>query len=213
MTALKTTAAALLAVGTLALAGCGSGGPTATSPVTASETATAPGTPTGDASPAPGTPTSTAAAPGSSTSAGVGPALCRTSDLKLSKGRSDGAAGSAYTPLIFVNAGAAPCTLTGFPGVSFADSPTGDPIGAPADRDTPKPTVTLEINGTASAVLRITDAGNYGGRCHSITAAGLRIYPPDNTDSLYLPWEGSACANADVHLLSITSVVAGVGGN
>ncbi|MGF6886544.1 hypothetical protein ABIA39_004682 [Nocardia sp. GAS34] len=203
MTALKTTAAVLLAVGTLALAGCtsGSSGP-APSPVITSES---PGTSTGATTPAPSTT--------ESTSTPVGPALCHTADLKLSTGQSDGAAGSAYTPLIFVNAGTAPCTLTGFPGVSFADSPTGDPIGAPADRDTPKPTVTLEVNGTASAVLRITDAGNYGDRCHPITAAGLRIYPPDNTDSLYLPWQGSACANSDVHLLSITSVVAGVAGN
>jgi Protein of unknown function (DUF4232) len=202
MTALKTTAAVLLAVGTLALAGCASGnsGP-APSPIITSESQ---GTSTDATTPAP---TTTA-----STSAPAGPALCRTADLKLSKGRSDGAAGSAYTPLIFVNAGTARCTLTGFPGVSFADSPTGDPIGAPADRDTPKPTVTLEVNGTASAVLRITDAGNYGDRCHPITAAGLRIYPPDNTDSLYLPWQDSACANSDVHLLSITSVVAGVTG-
>jgi hypothetical protein len=207
MTALKTTAAVLLAVGTLALAGCASGssGP-APSPVITSES---PGTSTGATTPAPSTTESTSTSP----SAPVGPALCRTADLKLSKGRSDGAMGSAYTPLIFVNAGTTPCTLTGFPGVSFADSPSGDPIGAPADRDTPKPTVTLEVNGTASAVLRITAAGNYGDRCHPITAAGLRIYPPDNTDSLYLPWQASACANSDVHLLSITSVVAGVAGN
>ncbi|MBU3066274.1 DUF4232 domain-containing protein [Nocardia sp. NEAU-G5] len=203
MTALKTTAVALLAVGTLTLAGCASesSGPTP-SPVITSAT---PGTSTGATTPAPTTT--------ESTSTPVGPALCRTADLRLSTGRSDGAAGHAYTPLIFVNAGTAPCTLTGFPGVSFADSPSGDPIGAPADRDTPKPTVTLEVNGTASAVLRITAAGNYGDRCHQITTAGLRIYPPDNTDSLYLPWHGSACANPDVHLLRIASVVAGVAGN
>lgn len=206
MTALKTTTAALLAVGTLALTGCGSGNPSASPPtVIASETAAAPGTATGGATSAPGTTTS-AGTP-------VGPALCRTADLKLSKGRTDGAAGSAYTPFIFTNAAMHPCTLTGFPGVSFVDSPTGDPIGAPADRDTSKPTVTLGINEKASAMLRITVAGNYGDKCQKVTAAGLRIYPPDNTDSLFFPWEDSACANTDVHLLEISSLEPGETGN
>ncbi|MEV6102500.1 DUF4232 domain-containing protein [Nocardia sp. NPDC051981] len=205
MTALKTTTAALLAVGTLALAGCGPENTGASpSTVTVSETATATATASDGGTPAPGTTTS-AATGGTPT----GPALCRTADLKLSKGRSDGAAGSAYTPLIFTNAATHPCTLTGFPGVSFANSRTGDPIGAPADRDKPKPTVTLGINEKASAVLRITAAGNYGNNCQQVTAAGLRIYPPDNTESFFLTWEISACTNTDVHLLEISSLVPG----
>ncbi|MCU1470878.1 MAG: hypothetical protein JWQ39_2027 [Glaciihabitans sp.] len=204
MKAPRTTAAALLAVGTLALAGCGSGNPT-TSPstVTASETASAPATDGGTHAPSTTTSASTT----------IGSTLCRAADLKLSNGRSDGTAGSSYTPLIFTNAGLHPCTLTGFPGVSFAASNTGDPIGAPADRDKPKPTITLGINEKASALLRITVAGNYGDKCRQVSAAGLRIYPPDNTDSFFLPWDTSACANTDVHLLEISSLVPGETGN
>ncbi|WP_327145341.1 DUF4232 domain-containing protein [Nocardia sp. NBC_01327] len=205
MTALKTAGAALLAVGTLALAGCGSG-TTGAGPSTVTAPGTVPTTTATDGGAS--TPSATTSA---STPAGLG--LCRTADLTLSKGRSDGTAGSTYTPLIFTNTGSKPCTVTGFPGVSLAAGNTGDPIGAPADRDKPKPTITLGVNEQASALLRITDAGNYGDRCQPVTAAGLRIYPPDNTESIFLPAQISACANSDVHLLEISSLVPGATGS
>jgi hypothetical protein len=201
MTAARATVAGLLAAGALTLTGCGPGTPaTVTTPAIGGATAAT--APAGMPATAP------AAMP-----AATGPAVCRTADLKLSKGRSDGAAGSSYTPLVFENTGARSCTLTGFPGVSLTDSPTGDPIGAPADRETPKPTVTLGVGEKASALLRITVAGNYGDRCHPATAAGLRVYPPDNTDSLYLPWQLGACTDADIHLLEISSIEPGEQGN
>lgn len=207
----KATAAALLAAGALTLGGCRTGSPgSSPSTVGSSETTAAPGTSTESATPAP-TDTSSASTPADTPSAPTpaGAAPCRTADLNLSKGRTDGAMGSAYTPLIFTNVSSHPCTLTGFPGVSFTTSPNGDPIGAPAVRDTPKPTVTLGINEKASATLRITSAENYYERCKIVPVAGLRIYPPDNRDSLFLPWNEKACANADIDLLEISSVVPG----
>ncbi|HZC52174.1 MAG TPA: DUF4232 domain-containing protein [Mycobacterium sp.] len=46
------------------------------------------------------------------------PARCLSGNLKVTLGRSDGAAGSIFYPLKFKNVGTKVCSLHGFPGVS-----------------------------------------------------------------------------------------------
>jgi hypothetical protein len=135
----------------------------------------------------------------------AGPALCKAATLSAATDASGGgAAGSVYMKLNLTNTGTAPCLLKGFPGVSLAANADGAPIGAAATRDetTPVADVLLAPGQTGSAVLRYTQAANYGD-CTLTEAAGYRIYPPEDTASLFLPQPTSACSNANITLLSI----------
>jgi hypothetical protein len=106
--------------------------------------------------------------------------------------------------LTLTNTGAEPCLLKGFPGVSLTADANGAPIGAPAKRDetTPVVDVLLAPGKAGAAVLRYTQAGNYTD-CSIVPAAGYRIYPPEDTASLFLAQPTQACSNAEVGLLTI----------
>lgn len=106
--------------------------------------------------------------------------------------------------LNLTNTGSEPCLLKGFAGVSLAADNTGEPIGAPATRDESSPAadVLLAPGQTGTAQLRYTQAGNYMD-CNLVDAAGYRIYPPEDTASLFLPQPTKACSNAAITLLSI----------
>jgi hypothetical protein len=51
-------------------------------------------------------------------------------------------------------------------------------------------------------VLRYTQAGNYTD-CTIVPAAGYRIYPPEDTASLFLAQPTQACSNEAIGLLTI----------
>ncbi|QNE13548.1 DUF4232 domain-containing protein [Pseudarthrobacter sp. NBSH8] len=165
---------------------------------------TVPGT--NSASPS-STPTSPDASqsPSSSPTTPTGPALCKAATLSAATDASGGgAAGSVYMKLNLTNTGTAPCLLKGYPGVSLTAGADGAPIGAAATRDetTPVADVLLAPDQTGTAVLRYTQAANYSD-CTLTDAAGYRIYPPEDTASLFLPQPTSACSNANIALLSV----------
>ncbi|UZX01887.1 DUF4232 domain-containing protein [Arthrobacter sp. CDRTa11] len=161
---------------------------------------------TGGASPATTSASPTAPqTPSATTSALTGPALCKAGSLSAATDASGGgAAGSVYMNLILTNTGSEPCLLRGFPGVSLAADAAGGPIGAPAKRDETVPVadVLLAPGKAGSAVLRYTNAGNYTD-CTRTDAAGYRIYPPEDTASLFLAQPTQACTNAAIELLTI----------
>jgi len=139
---------------------------------------------------------------------------CATTALRVSLGPGNGAAGSSYYPLVFTNVGTAPCTLDGYPGVSAVTSADGTQEGAAASRvtgTTAPATVTLAVNGTASALLRIVVALNYpAATCHPTRAAGLRVYPPGDLTAAFVP-EASlqVCTSASNQVLFVGAVQAG----
>jgi len=190
---LFTTAAASL----LVLAGCGQGqNPGSGSP--SSDT-----TPSASQSPSDSSPSGPASATGTDSSGT--PGLCKSASLTPSvDSTGGGAAGSVYQKLILTNSGTAPCILKGFPGVSLVTGPTAAPIGAPADRDTSKAPVELLLQpgDSGAAVLRYTQAGLYPD-CKHVPAAGFRIYPPEDTASVFLAQQREACSNAGIKLLTI----------
>jgi len=107
-----------------------------------------------------------------------------------------GAAGSTYYDLEFTNLSGHPCTPLGYPGVS-AVGLGGRQLGTAALRNahTPSRTVSLAAGGTASAVLQITDPGVFPKHsCRPVTAAGLRVYPPNQTESKVVPFPFGACS-------------------
>lgn len=134
---------------------------------------------------------------------------CTTSELNISTGTQQGAAGSVLIDLNFTNAGSTDCTLHGFPGVSFVGMDNGTQIGAPAVREgDSSPAVTLKPGDTTIAALKISRAENYDSDACSLQPVdGLRVYPPGETASAYLPLEGfNGCDNDGIELLTIKSV-------
>lgn len=143
-----------------------------------------------------------------------GAAACSSSGLKIKVDTSQagGAAGSSYYPIDFTNTTASPCTLYGYPGVSFVTGPSasGNQLGRAADRNTSAAaaTVTIQPSGHAHAMLQVVDAGNYSpSSCHPVTAHWLRVYPPGETVPLYASFKSLACsANLPAKLGSPLSV-------
>lgn len=139
----------------------------------------------------------------------VVPKQCTTSELNISTGTQQGAAGSVLIDLNFTNAGSTDCTLYGFPGVSFVGMDNGTQIGAPAVREGDAfPAVTLGPGENTIAALKISRAENYDSDACSLQPVdGLRVYPPGETASAYLPLEGfNGCDNDGLELLTIKSV-------
>ncbi|WP_018177476.1 DUF4232 domain-containing protein [Jongsikchunia kroppenstedtii] len=139
-----------------------------------------------------------------------GPGVCRVDQLDTSLSDGNGAAGSTYFTIVFTNRSSHTCVLDGFPGVSYVSGPDSDPIGSPAQRDgdTFGP-VSLHPGDTASAQLRAANVENYpAARCTPMRASGLRVYPPNSRESVYLAHSTTACASTspDVHQLGVQAV-------
>jgi uncharacterized protein DUF4232 len=137
--------------------------------------------------------------------------ICESAQLDLTLGRAEGAAGSLYLPLEFTNTGEESCGMTGWPGVSLVAREEGEPIGSPAERDEeqgPATRVELAPGATVIADLRVARAENYPAEdCEPVPAGGLLVYPPDELDSVFVPYEGlTGCAVTDVNLLGVTVV-------
>lgn len=193
-----TTAAAAAA---LFLAGCSTGTPQAqTSSTPAASPASSASQPAASGAAA-GPDTS---APASSAPVPAGPALCKAAGLTATTDSTGGgAAGSVYMQLLLTNSGSEPCLLVGFAGVSLTAGADGAPIGAAAARDTtPATEVLLEPGQAGAATLRYTQARNYPD-CTVVPAAGFRIYPPEDTASLFIAQPRDACSNAGINLLTI----------
>ena len=193
-----TTAAAAAA---LFLAGCGTGTPqsqTSSTPAASpASSASQPASSGAAAGAGASTPTPAAPAP-------AGPALCKAAGLTATTDSTGGgAAGSVYMQLLLTNSGSEPCLLMGFAGVSLTAGADGAPIGAAAARDTtPATEVLLEPGQAGAATLRYTQARNYPD-CTVVPAAGFRVYPPEDTASLFIAQPRDACSNAGINLLTI----------
>jgi hypothetical protein len=85
-----------------------------------------------------------------------------------------------------------------------AVSLTGRQLGSPAGWGSVTPrVVTLASGATATVQLNIQDAGKF---CAPVTAAGLRVYPPDQTASKVVPIPFGACPHAGPVWMSVGPV-------
>jgi len=204
------TSVTAAAAAALLLSGCAqnqSQSAASPAPTSSSSSPTASGQPS---SASPSTASGAAATAAPSSTAAAGPALCKAANLTGSlDATGGGAAGSVYMKLILTNSGAEPCLLKGFAGVSLTANATGEPIGAAAGRDesTPVADVLLAPGKAGSATLRYTQAGNYQG-CTRTPAAGFRVYPPEDTASLFVAAPKDACSEAGIKLLTIGAFTA-----
>jgi hypothetical protein len=123
---------------------------------------------------------------------------CATSGLVVwLNTNGSGYAGGTYYTLNFTNLSGQACTLYGYPGVSAVNL-SRQQLGSAASRNgLPGPVVRLGRGATATVVLQIVDADNFGNPqqpCDPVTAAGLRIYPPNQFASKVIPFPFAACS-------------------
>jgi hypothetical protein len=198
---IRGAAAALIVLA--AVAGCSSSSSSSSTP------ASSPSSPA-----APSSSTAVATTPASSLSpAATGPSPCATSGLNVTLGASSGYAGGVDETIVFTNTSGATCTLYGYPGVSLVSAPPYTQIGLAAQRgsNTPVKLITLASGATASAMLQVVDALNFGpATCSPTKAAFLRVYPPNQTAPVYLADASEVCAQP-VQTLFISAVQAGSG--
>jgi hypothetical protein len=166
---------------------------------------------------APATSTAQAEQPPPSVGGGAQPASteCKVADLKLSLGGGDSAAGTTYRSVVFTNKGTRTCTMQGFPGVSYVAGDDGHQVGPAAFRSGEKgPVVTLKPGGTAFADVGFVRVENFeAADCKPTAVRGLRIYPPHDYDSLFLPNTGTGCAGTPPgNQLTVATVRSGSGG-
>ncbi len=193
--------------GVLALSACGGGGTTnaaSSSTPSSSETPTTTTVTTATSSPASTTP----AAPPAAQPADNG--LCKAGDVKLSLGQGDSGAGSTFRPLLIKNASSKPCTIQGFPGVSYVAGADGHQVGKDAFREGTKGSaVKLNPGQTAAADIQFVNVRNFDpGTCQPTPVKGLRIYLPQETASNFVPEEGTGCAGTKIpgNQLSVKTV-------
>ncbi len=135
---------------------------------------------------------------------------CATSGLVIwMDTQGSGAAGSIYYTLEFTNLSGHACTLRGYPGIS-AVSLSGRRLGAPAAWGPPGTTaVRLASGATAYAVLQYSDVitSNSGPQpCDAVTAAGLRVYPPNQTASKIVPFPLKVCTRSGLVYMNVRPV-------
>ncbi len=216
-------AAATALAALVALAGCSSPsssptavtttGGTSASPTGSTTSASSPAASTsGAASPSGTRPTGTGTATTSATSSGT--PGCRSADLTVSLGRANGTAGTTYIAVQFTDTGSHPCRIVGFPGVSYLASANGPQVGAAATREgSPGPAVVLQAGQMASSVVGMVDVGVFSASsCHPTPVAGFRIYPPNETVSIFVAHHGTGCAgNPPDPQLTVRTVQPGSG--
>jgi len=184
--------------GVLVLSACGSGGTTnAASSSTPSSSSASP-TATTTVTTATPSPTSTPAAPPVAQPADNG--LCKSGDVKLSLGQGDSGAGSTFRPLLITNSSSKPCTIQGFPGVSYVAGADGHQVGKDAFREGTKGNaVKLNPGQTAAADIQFVNVRNFDpGTCQPTPVKGLRIYLPQETASNFVPDDGTGCASTKI---------------
>lgn len=112
--------------------------------------------------------------------------ICKTTNLSLTAGQQEGAAGTIYQHMIFTNTGHYKCHMSGFP-TAFLYGSNGYALGnSAAARVQPAPVdITLAPNESANTVLGYPQAGNFDpGVCSNDKSVSVKIYPPSSITPL-----------------------------
>ncbi|GIE17787.1 DUF4232 domain-containing protein [Winogradskya humida] len=196
------------AAGLVLSAACASTTPTA-APTAAPTTATSATGSTGST----GSPAAATSSPATSTKGSGGTTRCHTGDLKVSdKGdEGGGSAGHHSEFLVFENTSGSACTLEGYPGVSFVTGDSGEQVGkafnrAPAD----SPSITLKAGASAHATIEIASPQAVAPEdCKVKDVRGYRVYPPDETASIFVSHPQTACSAGDYAIGTVKALATG----
>lgn len=145
----------------------------------------------------------TAVSPASGSAVTASTPACRSAGLVTWLNTSpNGTAGTNYYTLNFTNLSGSTCTLRGYPGVSGINL-KGRQLGRAATRNTGTKvrTITLRNGGTARANLGIVVAGNFpSSSCRPVTAAGLKVFAPNQSAGKTVPFPFAACSGTSAYL-------------
>ncbi|MET7697414.1 DUF4232 domain-containing protein [Streptomyces sp. NPDC005485] len=135
---------------------------------------------------------------------------CHTSELRASVGRNNPGAGQENFPLVLTNRSQRTCTVHGYPGAAFVDA-SGKQLGPDPERSPQTPTtLTLAPGRSASAGLTFSNPQISGAR--TATPAALLVTPPDERDSLRVPWtQGEVPVSGNSSSVFLTVVRSGTG--
>jgi Protein of unknown function (DUF4232) len=146
-----------------------------------------------------------ALAPAASTALSASPAstpACAASGLvNWIDTNGNGAAGTIFYQLKFTNLSGHRCILRGYPGVSGIDL-HGHRLGAAAVRQSsPVHLITLNSGATAKANLGIAESSFFPpATCRPTTAAGLRVYAPNQAVGKAIPFPFGVCSHGTSNL-------------
>ncbi|MGX7823634.1 DUF4232 domain-containing protein [Actinokineospora sp. 24-640] len=189
----------------VALAGCGA--PPPVEPASGTQTSIV--VPVEETSSEAAATTTTTAPRSSSAATGTD---CKAAELGLSIKDDSAAAGTVYRELVFTNTGQRTCTMQGFPGVSYVAGKDGHQVGPAAYRDGAKGrAVSLAPGAAAVAPVGFVNVRNYEPAvCEPTEVRGLRVYPPQETESMFVAQPGVGCAgNPPGNQLIVKTVEAG----
>ncbi|MCW8103381.1 DUF4232 domain-containing protein [Streptomyces tauricus] len=136
-------------------------------------------------------------------------ARCESDDLKISMENQEGGAGSIRFQVVFKNTSSSPCSLTGFPGVSFRGR-DGVQIGKAASRDSSVEATKVTLIPNGHAVMEVKARNGQSGlseeECQPKSVAFLRVYAPGSKDHFNLPRKTTACSSRSANGLSVGAV-------
>jgi uncharacterized protein DUF4232 len=209
MRTLVTTAVTACA-GVALLAACGAT-PDSSAGATPSNAAITPSTRVSSPAPSTSAPAASSSSPNQVAGAEPGATACTSAELAVSRGPDQGQSGmqKADSSFTLTNKGSRSCTLDGFPGVSFVTGDNGTQVGTAARRNEMRPhLVTLAPGAGAVTLLLTTNAGAYDeAECKPVDVRGQRIYPPGETNALFLEGATRTCSDdKGTSLLSVGPV-------
>ena len=207
--------ATLLTVPVMALASCGQGGGSTAAPAPSASPSTDTDT-SAPATPTPTTPAITTTTGGGGpgrTTAPAGPPRCHTADLRVidDPKQQDGAAGTVGEVLVFTNISGHICTVYGYPGVSFVAGDHGTQVNVGFARETgTMTTVRLRPGAQAHVQLLIPNYQNWDdSRCKPVDVRGYRVYPPNETRSIFVSLPRKACSVKNIGVGTVGPTTAG----
>jgi Domain of unknown function (DUF4232) len=138
------------------------------------------------------------------------PPACTTAgiDVWFEPDIGGGAAGSVFYRFQLTNFSGHRCTLRGYP-KAYAANLAGQRFGSAAAHEAVGGvhTVSLAAGESASAVVRVIEAGDFSpSDCHPRMAAGFRVSPPGQSGSRFVPFPFEACAKPGHTNLTIRPV-------
>lgn len=98
--------------------------------------------------------------------------------------------------------------MYGYPGVSWVTGASGQRVNDPAQRYTTRPAqVRLDPGASAYALVTLVQTGNYPpATCQPVQATGFRVYPPDETASVFASYPQQVCSANGVGLATVYPV-------
>lgn len=131
---------------------------------------------------------------------------CTSADLTAHFHPTDAAMSHRFGTLVLTNVSRHACRTGGYGGLSYVGHGNGTQIGAAAQRDRSGAavrTLVLKPGQRARSAVSEAVAQVYPRRtCRPVHVDGFRVYPPNETHSLYVKHPTTGCANPKVHLLS-----------